>query len=56
MTPEQHKTVLEALQDSVDLLRNEYANAKELYSGYPSRKHRLDAILAELERHNKRTG
>lgn len=53
MTPEQHKIVLEALRESVDLLRNDYANAKELYGNYPTRKHRLDAMLAELERHNE---
>jgi hypothetical protein len=42
---------LEALEESVDLVREDYENAKKLYSNYPSRQARLLGLEDGLSKH-----
>jgi hypothetical protein len=42
---------LEALEESVDLVREDYENAKKLYSNYPSRQARLIGLEDGLSKH-----
>ena len=42
---------LEALDNSVDVVREEYTEAVRRYSGLPSRKARLDSLNALLTKH-----
>ena len=42
---------LEALEESVDLVREDYENAKKLYSNYPSRQARLLGLEDRLSKH-----
>jgi hypothetical protein len=42
---------LEALEESVDLVREDYENAKKLYSNYPSRQARLLGLEEGLSKH-----
>ena len=52
--PEAHKLLqqaLEALDNSVDVVREEYTEAVRRYSGLPSRKARLDSLNALLTKH-----
>jgi hypothetical protein len=42
---------LEALEESVDLVREDYENAKRLYSNYPSRQARLIGLEDGLSKH-----
>jgi len=42
---------LDALTESVDLVANTYAEAVDLYAGYPSRQTRVAALKSHLEAH-----
>jgi hypothetical protein len=42
---------LEALENSVDLVRHEYEDAVHLYSNYPSRAGKISGLLALLRAH-----
>jgi hypothetical protein len=42
---------LEALEESIDLVREDYENAKKLYSNYPSRQARLLGLEDGLSKH-----
>lgn len=44
---------LDALNDSVDVVQNEYARYSEMYQGYPSRKSQIDSYQQAYERHKK---
>jgi hypothetical protein len=45
------KLALEALEESVDLVREDYENAKKLYGNYPSRQARLLGMEDGLLKH-----
>jgi len=45
------KQALEALENSVDLVQNEYAVAVELYGKYPTRAAKIDGLLALQKAH-----
>jgi hypothetical protein len=45
------KLALEALEESVDLVREDYENAKKLYGKYPSRQARLLGMEDGLLKH-----
>ena len=51
MKDEALKLALEALDESVDLVREDYENAKKLYSNYPSRQARLLGLEDGLSKH-----
>jgi hypothetical protein len=50
-TEETLDLALEALEESVDLVREDYENAKKLYSNYPSRQARLLGLEDGLSKH-----
>jgi hypothetical protein len=45
------KQAVEALTDSVDLVRNEYQDAVDLYGCYPTRAARINGLLSGLKAH-----
>lgn len=47
------KLALEALEESVDLVREDYENAKKLYGNYPSRQKRLMALEDGVSKHEQ---
>jgi hypothetical protein len=52
-TNEVLKLALEALEESVDLVRGDYENAKKLYGNYPSRQARLLGLEDGLSKHEE---
>lgn len=53
MKDEALKLALEALEESVDLVREDYENAKKLYGNYPSRQARLLGLEDGLSKHEE---
>ena len=51
MSTEAMKMALEALEESIDFVREDYENAKKLYSNYPSRQARLLGLEDGLSKH-----
>lgn len=52
MSKQVMQQALDALEESIDIVQAEHANAVSMYSNYPSRQARIDALKLEAEKHN----